>query len=85
MTLCYIASGIMDAYNCRCAPWDSAAGFLLITEAGGCVKDTNGAPVNLMRPHFVAAATEVVCDQMIDIIHNVEEKTRSDNVKNLSF
>lgn len=71
----------MDAYSCRCAPWDSAAGFLLITEAGGCVKDISGAKVNLMKPNFVASATEVVCDELIDIIHDVEEKVRLENVK----
>lgn len=82
ITLCYVASGLMDAYSCRCAPWDSAAGFLLITEAGGCVKSITGEPVNLMKPNFVAAATEMVCDEMIDLIHEIEDKLRQEeNVK----
>lgn len=41
--LCYVAAGIIDAYQCDgLYPWDVAAGSLIVTEAGGHVCDTTG-------------------------------------------
>lgn len=43
MTLCYVASGGIDAYftdGLQC--WDVAAGLLIIEEAGGLVFNPDG-------------------------------------------
>ena len=45
MDLAYVACGRFDGYwEHRLAPWDVAAGSLLVTEAGGKVSHYNGEP-----------------------------------------
>lgn len=44
--LCYVACGRVDAYQCDgLYPWDSAAGSLIVTEAGGYMIDSTGKKV----------------------------------------
>ncbi|XP_063696119.1 inositol monophosphatase 2-like [Culicoides brevitarsis] len=77
MATCYIASGLMDAYNFEnAAPWDAAGAVLLVEEAGGVVKSSSGGPYDIMKPNMVVAATEELCDQMIQMIKKVEEKEK---------
>ena len=43
--LAYVASGQLDAYFEKgLKPWDVAAGILLVTEAGGRISRSDGAP-----------------------------------------
>jgi len=43
LDLCYLASGRLDGYwILRLAPWDVAAGILMVEEAGGTVTDLKG-------------------------------------------
>jgi len=43
LDLCYIASGRLDGYwVVKLAPWDAAAGVLMVQEAGGTVTDLEG-------------------------------------------
>ena len=43
--LCMVAEGVFDAFwEVNLSPWDTAAGSLLVTEAGGQVTDYNGTP-----------------------------------------
>ncbi len=43
LDLCYLASGRLDGYwVVRLAPWDTAAGVLMVQEAGGTVTDLRG-------------------------------------------
>lgn len=45
LTLAYIAAGRLDAYwDLKLAPWDTAAGSLLVEEAGGKVTAVSGEP-----------------------------------------
>lgn len=45
---CYVACGRIHAYlQGGLSPWDMAAGVLLVEEAGGCVTDFDGGPVDL--------------------------------------
>jgi len=45
LDLCYVASGRLDAYwEYKLHPWDVAAGFLIVEEAGGRVTDSQGGP-----------------------------------------
>uniref|UniRef100_A0A336MXY0 Inositol-1-monophosphatase n=1 Tax=Culicoides sonorensis TaxID=179676 RepID=A0A336MXY0_CULSO len=75
LTLCFIASGLMDAYSFEnVMPWDVAGGILLIEEAGGFVKHKTGKSYDLMEPNLVVAATEELCDEMIGIINDIEVK-----------
>ena len=56
LDLCYLAAGRLDGYwVLTLAPWDAAAGVLLVEEAGGCVTDLKGAPPRLHTESFVAS------------------------------
>ena len=48
LDLAYVAAGRMDAYwEFRLNPWDTAAGALLVTEAGGTLTRFDGSPFRL--------------------------------------
>ena len=48
LDLAYVAAGRMDAYwEFRLNPWDTAAGALLVTEAGGTLTCFDGSPFRL--------------------------------------
>lgn len=45
LDLAYVAAGRLDAgWTSGVSPWDSAAGILLVQEAGGLISDTQGNP-----------------------------------------
>lgn len=61
LVLAEVACGRMDLYvHNFLKPWDNAAGFLLIREAGGVVKDFNGTDVNFLSPQAVAGNATLV-------------------------
>jgi myo-inositol-1(or 4)-monophosphatase len=52
LDLAYTASGVFDGFwEHRLAPWDIAAGILLVEEAGGKVTDFQGNPIELGDRH----------------------------------
>lgn len=54
--LANVAAGRFDAYWEQSAkPWDIAAGTLLVQEAGGCVTDGHGRPLDLAQPTILAS------------------------------
>ncbi|HYD54701.1 MAG TPA: inositol monophosphatase family protein, partial [Gemmatimonadaceae bacterium] len=55
LDLADVACGRFDAFwELRVAPWDVAAGILLIREAGGLVTDLAGAPARVQHGGLVA-------------------------------
>ena len=53
--LCWVAAGRFDAfYEHSLKAWDSAAGFLIVEEAGGKVTDFGGAHYSPYQPQIVA-------------------------------
>jgi len=47
LDLCYVAAGRLDAYwELKLHPWDVAAGFLIVEEAGGRITDFRGGPAD---------------------------------------
>jgi myo-inositol-1(or 4)-monophosphatase len=53
LDLAYLAAGRVDGFwEIRLAPWDVAAGILLIEEAGGQVTDFSGGVLNLNQRHI---------------------------------
>ncbi|MFC0523985.1 inositol monophosphatase family protein [Pontibacillus salicampi] len=53
----YIAEGIMDSYiTMRLAPWDIAAGIVLVHEVGGKVTKANGEPINMLDKQSILAS-----------------------------
>lgn len=67
--LCWVAAGRFDGfYEHKLEPWDSAAGFLMVEEAGGKVTDLLGAPYTPYQ-HGILATNGHIHDQMLNIIH----------------
>ncbi|MFT3702241.1 MAG: inositol monophosphatase family protein [Agriterribacter sp.] len=53
--LCWVAAGRFDGfYEHKLNAWDSAAGFLMVEEAGGTVTDFKGDYYSPYQPHIVA-------------------------------
>ncbi|WP_027178728.1 inositol monophosphatase family protein [Maridesulfovibrio bastinii] len=60
MDLAYLSCGRYDGfYENGLKPWDTAAGWLLVEEAGGCVTDFEGNPYNLYSPSILASNTQL--------------------------
>ncbi len=55
LDLAYVAAGYFDGFwEVGLAPWDVAAGFLLVREAGGRVTDFAGNEVTILTPQTLA-------------------------------
>jgi myo-inositol-1(or 4)-monophosphatase len=58
LNLSYVACGRLDGHWAHeIHPWDSAAGVLLVTEAGGYATACDGRPYNLAAGNYLAAST----------------------------
>lgn len=56
LDLCWLASGRFDGYwEWRLGPWDTAAGALIVREAGGLVTDFRGGPHDLFGSETLAS------------------------------
>ncbi|MDB5230509.1 MAG: inositol-monophosphatase [Chitinophagaceae bacterium] len=65
MDLCWVAAGRFDGfYEHKLAAWDSAAGFLIVEEAGGKVTDFEGNYYSPYQPHILATNGKIH-DEMI--------------------
>lgn len=69
LSLAYVAAGRFDAYwGANLAPWDIAAGKLLIEEAGGKVTHFDGAPLNIYTsPNIVATNSHVHAEVLTNL------------------
>jgi myo-inositol-1(or 4)-monophosphatase len=56
LDLAYVAAGRLDGFwEENLKPWDTAAGVLLVTEAGGAVSTFTGAPYTLSSDNIAAS------------------------------
>ena len=63
LDLCYVASGRLDAFwETGLAPWDLAAGTLIIREAGGIVSGLDGSENHLDSGHVLAGTPRIYRD-----------------------
>ena len=54
--LAYLACGRLDGFwEMELKPWDTAAGGLLVEEAGGCLSDFNGKTFSPFFPEIIAS------------------------------
>ena len=68
LDLSYLASGRLDGFwELKLKPWDTAAGCLLIEEAGGLITDLAGQPWNIFSPGLVAS-NRLIHEQMMDVL-----------------
>ncbi len=56
LDLAYVACGRLDGfYEENLKPWDTAAGLLIVTEAGGRITTFDGGDYDLYSPNIVAS------------------------------
>jgi myo-inositol-1(or 4)-monophosphatase len=66
LDLAHVAAGRFEAFfELGLAPWDVAAGSLLVTEAGGVVSRSDGAAATLEGGDILAACNDGVKDAMV--------------------
>jgi len=70
LDLAYVAAGRLDGFwEFGLAPWDMAAGSLLITEAGGLVCDVSGEADYLATGNVVAGSPKIL-HPLLQIVQN---------------
>ena len=76
LDLAYLAAGRLDGYwELRLGPWDAAAGWLMVEEAGGRVTDLAGGAFDLAAPRIVAS-NGLIHDQMLEVLREVGSSRR---------
>lgn len=71
--LCWVACGRFDGfweYNLN--PWDIAAGYLIVLEAGGKVSNFDGDPYSVFDKETLAT-NGLIHDDMLSIIHGISK------------
>ena len=67
--LCWVACGRFDGfYEHKLQAWDSAAGFLMVAEAGGKVTDFSGEKYSVYQPGILATNGKIH-DEMLGILN----------------
>ena len=68
LDLCYVACGRYDGFwELNLSPWDTAAGALIVAEAGGRVTDFGGGGFSNYVPEVVAS-NGLIHDRMIEVL-----------------
>ena len=68
LDLAYTAAGRNDLFfEFLLSPWDVAAGYLLITEAGGVISDMQGSKIDFSAPCPVIAANPSIYPELLEI------------------
>lgn len=71
LDMAYVAAGRFDGFwELKLMPWDTAAGWLLIVEAGGMVSDLFDKPFYLQSPHILASNGKIH-DKMIAVFTKI--------------
>lgn len=72
LDLAYTAAGRFDGFwELKLHPWDTAAGWLLVCEAGGLVTDISGGPYRLDSPSILAS-NGAIHDDMVRILGGID-------------
>jgi myo-inositol-1(or 4)-monophosphatase len=68
LDLCYVACGRIDGFwELKLKPWDTAAGALIVAEAGGRLSDFSGNPSSIWGSETLAASP-LIHDEMIRVM-----------------
>jgi len=68
LDLCWTAAGRFDGfYEHKLQAWDSAAGYLIVQEAGGVVTDLKGEKFNPYQPGIIASNGKIH-DQLLALM-----------------
>lgn len=67
--LCWVAAGRFDAFfEHKLHAWDSAAGFLMVEEAGGKVTDFDGNYYSPYQPH-ICASNGIIHNELLQVVN----------------
>lgn len=73
LDLCYVACGRFDGFwELNLSPWDTAAGSLIVEEAGGRTSDFRSAAFSNYKPQIVAS-NGLIHDRMIEVLSMAEK------------
>lgn len=71
MDLAYVACGWLDGFwEIKLKPWDTAAGQLLLEEAGGKISDFRGGTYSPFIPEILAT-NSLIHEELLSVIKNV--------------
>ena len=63
----FVAEGVVDGYiSLRLAPWDIAAGVVLVNEVGGETSNVNGTPLNMLTKNTVLSCNPAIKQEIIE-------------------
>lgn len=72
LDLSYVAAGRFDAFwELNLSPWDTAAGILLVEEAGGKVTQYDGAPYHLFTDKTLVVSNGLLHEELITSLRSV--------------
>jgi myo-inositol-1(or 4)-monophosphatase len=72
LDFCSVAAGRLDGFwELKLNPWDCAAGYLIVMEAGGAVTNFHGEPASIFGGEFIASNGRIH-QEMIDVLKNVD-------------
>lgn len=72
--LCYLAMGRFDGFfEVYLNPWDTAAGMLILLEAGGTITDFEGKPYSIYTRELAASNGKIQAE-MLQVIQSVKQK-----------
>jgi myo-inositol-1(or 4)-monophosphatase len=71
LDLCYVACGRLDGFwEMKLKPWDTAAGTLIVTEAGGQLSNFSGQPFSIWGNETLAS-NRLIHAEMLDALRMV--------------
>lgn len=69
LDLCYLASGTLDAFwELFLSPWDYAAGWIIVEEAGGVLSRVDGSPLTTVPGSVLGANSAGMLDSLGKVV-----------------
>lgn len=73
LDLCYLACGRFDGFwELKLKPWDTAAGLLILHEAGGISTRLDGGPYDIHQPDLLAS-NGLLHAQMVEVLRTAKK------------
>ena len=74
LDLCYVAAGRCDGFwELNLHPWDTAAGLVILQEAGGRISDFRGNPFSIYMKEIVASNGKIH-DEMVEVLGSLSPR-----------
>jgi myo-inositol-1(or 4)-monophosphatase len=78
---CHVAAGRLDGFwELKLNPWDCAAGYLMVREAGGKVTSFRGRPGSIYDREVIAS-NGLIHDQMINVLTNDDLRLTIESIR----